>query len=160
VEHSTDFNDSKFFAPNYWNNVIHRDIPMTKLMNLEITELTSQHIKTFAPLSINKNGHDTGFAGSLYTLGIVTGWSWISAVAKSISSTSIVVAGKADIQYRRPITADFFGQLTMHNHDCVNDWQLQWQTRPSAKQPVTITIGDRNSVAAAQMTATFYIKKS
>jgi len=85
---------------------IRSSIPLSEMMQFEIEEISSRSITVHAPLKPNINIHGTGFAGSLYSIGVLTGW----ALADHLMSLSdmkgtLVVAG-AEIKYRTPVTQD------------------------------------------------------
>lgn len=141
-----------------WNQLIHQDIPATLMLGIRLTQLTPHCAAAWAPLAQNINGHGTGFAGSIYTLGVVTGWTLISALAKTISSNCQVVAGEAHIHYRQPLSGNLVARAELNGTPCAS-WHSQWQSYRAAKQPLTIMLGTQDSLTAAEMTATFYIKK-
>jgi len=53
---------------------IHAGIPLSRAINFWVTTLGDTVIEVEAPLAPNINVHGTGFAGSLYALGILTAW--------------------------------------------------------------------------------------
>ncbi|WP_170115107.1 YiiD C-terminal domain-containing protein [Pleionea mediterranea] len=150
---------SKFMDPiNYWNTTIHQDIPATKLLGITIQSLSEQAIQVTAPLEQNINGHQTAFAGSIYTLGITSGWTLISAFLKSNNIKASVVAGQADISYKRPIAGDLIANCQFDNQSPLINWQQSWSLNKSAKQPLIIEVS-HDAIVSAKITATFYIKK-
>ena len=60
---------------------IHAGIPLSRSVQFHIAELDGQSIRVAAPLAPNINVHGTGFAGSLYALGILTAWA-MAAITK------------------------------------------------------------------------------
>jgi len=143
---------------SYWNTTIHQDIPATKLLGITIQSLTDQAIRVTAPLTKNINGHQTAFAGSIYTLGITSGWTLISAFLKQHAIKASVVAGQANISYKRPIAGDLIANCQFENKSPMLNWQESWSLNKSAKQPLLIEIS-HDDIVSAQITATFYIKK-
>jgi thioesterase domain-containing protein len=143
--------------PNYWNQRIHHEIPATQLLGITIEILTLHEIQLSAPLNRNINGHQTAFAGSIYTLGITSGWTFISALLKYHDIRAAVVAGKADILYRKPIKGNLFSRCQL-NSCPLSEWQSMWQSKKSARQILDIKIGSQNEHAAT-LSATFFIKR-
>jgi thioesterase domain-containing protein len=85
---------------------IHRGIPLSRAMGYRITELADTRICVAAPFAPNRNVHDTGFAGSLYALGILTAWGLCAhIIARSGLDADLVVA-EATIRYRAPVCGD------------------------------------------------------
>ena len=73
--------------------MIHRGIPLSQAMGYRITELADTRICVAAPLAPNRNVHETGFAGSLYALGILTAWGLCTHVVARAVLTSVVDHG-------------------------------------------------------------------
>ena len=75
-------------------------------MGYRITELTDTRISVAAPLAPNRNIHDTGFAGSLYALGILTAWGLCTHVIARAGLDADLVVAEATIRYRAPVRGD------------------------------------------------------
>lgn len=84
--------------------LIRSTIPLSEAMQFSIVELDQDHIRVTAPLEPNVNIHGTGFAGSIYSVAVLTGWALVThLVNKSGCDADLVVAG-AEISYRSPVT--------------------------------------------------------
>ncbi len=143
---------------NYWNQKIHKEIPATLTLGLEIIQLDVNSISVKAPLDKNINGHQTAFAGSIFTLGITTGWTLISNHLHQQNIPVSVVAGQAQIRYRKPIANELFAWADLRTSNTIQIWKNDWQQNRSAKENLIIYIGSPNE-PAAELSATFYIKK-
>lgn len=86
---------------------LHNEIPLTKLMKLEISSYNDNELITTAPLSININDKGTAFGGSLSTVTIISSWSlcWLIAKELKIDSNNIVVI-KNENSYLKPVRKD------------------------------------------------------
>jgi len=85
---------------------IHSSIPISEQMGYEIIDISETVIDTCAPLQLNINVHQTGFAGSLYSIAVLTTWSLSHhAIAIHHLDASLVVA-KASIDYHSPVESD------------------------------------------------------
>ena len=85
---------------------IHSSIPISGKMGYEIVDISETAIHTRAPLDLNINIHETGFAGSLYSIAALTAWSLCDhAIALHRLDTSLVVAN-ANIDYYKPVETD------------------------------------------------------
>ena len=80
-------------------------IPLSQAMQFSIDELGLDSIRVSAPLEPNINIHGTGFAGSLYSIGILTGWALATHVMDELEMKAELVVGKAEIRYRAPVTS-------------------------------------------------------
>ena len=85
---------------------IREHIPLSRSMEFCIDVLDLEGIKVSAPLSPNINIHGTGFAGSIYSLAILTGWALATHVMQEMQIEAELVVGKAEIRYRAPVIGD------------------------------------------------------
>ena len=85
---------------------IHRHIPLAKAMQFTIDELNTGGIRVSAPLEPNINIHGTGFAGSIYSLAVLTGWALCTHILEDAAIDAELVVARAEIRYRAPVTAE------------------------------------------------------
>jgi thioesterase domain-containing protein len=81
-------------------------IPISATMQFSIGHLQVGEIQVTAPLQPNINVHGTGFAGSIYSLAILTGWALCTHILDEHSEDADLVVGKAEITYRAPVEND------------------------------------------------------
>ena len=82
---------------------IRATIPLADAMQFSIGELDVDRIRVSAPLEPNVNIHGTGFAGSLYSLAVLTGWALCMHLIDSFGLDAELVVGKGEIRYRAPV---------------------------------------------------------
>lgn len=85
---------------------IHAGIPLSRAMGYRISSLGETSIAVEAPLSPNVNVHETGFAGSLFALGILAAWGLVSHMLMQQDMDAALVVARADIRYRAPVASD------------------------------------------------------
>ena len=85
---------------------IHQAIPLSQAMGYRITTLADTQITVEAPLGPNVNIHGTGFAGSLYALGILTAWGLCAHIIARAGLEAELVVSEANIRYRAPVKGD------------------------------------------------------
>ena len=90
----------------------HRDIPATAAMAIEVTAYDGQTLTVRAPLEPNRNVHGTAFAGSLFSVCVLTGWgaTWLALRERGLAG-SIVVAD-SQIRYRKAVSGDIACRCT------------------------------------------------
>lgn len=90
----------------------HRDIPPAAAMAIEVAGYDGRTLAVRAPLSANRNVHGTAFAGSLFSVCVLTGWgaTWLALRERGLSG-SIVVAD-SQIKYRKAVSADLVCRCT------------------------------------------------
>lgn len=86
---------------------LHTQIPLTRLMGLQIQKYTDEVLISSAPLEVNINDKGTAFGGSLSTVTIISSWSmcWLIAHELGFEENSIVII-KNETEYRAPVTQD------------------------------------------------------
>ncbi|APW65466.1 thioesterase [Poseidonibacter parvus] len=86
---------------------LHNEIPLTKLMQVNINKYNKEELVSNIPLEININDKGTAFGGSLSTLTTISAWSmcWLISKELEINSTNIVVI-KNETSFFKPVTKD------------------------------------------------------
>lgn len=84
----------------------HRDIPLVTALATTIDSYDGTTLIVRAPLQPNRNLHGTAFAGSLYSVCVLTGWgaTWL-ALREHRLEGSIVVA-TSSIDFRKAVSSD------------------------------------------------------
>ena len=86
---------------------LHSQIPMTRLMKLQIKSFDSQKLITKAPLDININDKGTAFGGSLSTMTIISSWSVCLLFTEQLGyEGSMIAIIKNQTSYKAPVTKD------------------------------------------------------
>jgi len=81
-------------------------IPLSESMQFTIDRLELDEIRVTAPLSPNINIHGTGFAGSIYSLAVLTGWALCTHIIDELGLDAELVVARAEIAYRAPVKGD------------------------------------------------------
>jgi thioesterase domain-containing protein len=85
---------------------INQYIPLSNAMDYRIVSLEDRRITVQASLQPNRNMHGSGFAGSIYALGILTAWALCAHLVAQAGQEADLVVAKACIGYRAPIRGD------------------------------------------------------
>jgi thioesterase domain-containing protein len=126
----------------------HRDIPPAAAMAIEVVAYDGRTLTVRAPLAANRNVHGTAFAGSLFSVCVLTGWgaTWLALRERGLTG-SIVVAD-SQIRYRKAVSGDLVCHCTTESQSL--DAAFAGFTESGrASLPLTCTIdaGDRLAVA-------------
>jgi len=89
-------------------------IPLSSYMQLQVQSIDRQQLVCAAPLAPNINLHQTMFAGSIYTLGTLTGWGVVWLLLKDQQLDGDIVLADAHIRYLKPVTAQAEGRCWRH----------------------------------------------
>ena len=133
--------------------LIRSTIPLSEFMQFEIGELTPTSIRTLAPLQTNINVHGTAFAGSLYSLAMLTAWALISHCLQQHALEAELVAARADIRYRKPVTGPIACQALLEPAQ-IEAFIGQLQARGRARTEVEVIVADSAASMTALMVAT------
>jgi thioesterase domain-containing protein len=129
---------------------IHAGIPLSQAMGFEITDLDGHAISVTAPLAPNVNVHSTGFAGSLYAVGILTGWGMVRHLIRRRGLTAELVVAEAGIRYRAPVRGDITCRCAVPKGQA-ETFVAQLESAGRARLVIEVSIG---RAGAARLTAT------
>ncbi len=83
------------------------NIPITKSMGLEIIKFDDTGMLISAPLHLNRNDKGTAFAGSLFSVAVLTGWACVSQKLTDEGIDAEVAVYSSNITYHKPVISDF-----------------------------------------------------
>jgi len=138
----------------------HRDIPPAAAMAIEVAAYDGRTLTVRAPLAANRNVHGTAFAGSLFSVCVLTGWgaTWLALRERGLEG-SIVVAD-SQIRYRRAVSGDLLCRCTTEPQS-LDAVFARFAASGRASLPLSCTIdaGDKLAVAF-EGTYVFHAKKA
>ncbi|KAB7627450.1 YiiD C-terminal domain-containing protein [Alkalilimnicola sp. S0819] len=85
---------------------LHRLIPLSAAMGLEVERLEPECLVLGAPLARNHNHSGQGFAGAIYSLASLGGWAMLYRLVQERGLSARLVLGEARIRYSRPLEDD------------------------------------------------------
>ncbi len=81
--------------------------PIAVAMKVIVDSYTGDEVVLRAPITPNRNVHNTGFAGSLYSLGALAGWGLAHGWLDRIHPDATLLMGRGEIKYIRPVRHEF-----------------------------------------------------
>jgi thioesterase domain-containing protein len=90
----------------------HREIPIVAAMDVTVERYDGRSLTVRAPLQPNRNVHGTTFAGSLYSVCVLTGWGAVWLALRERGLTGIIYAAESTVQYRKAVERDFVCRCT------------------------------------------------
>ena len=96
---------------------IRESIPLSDAMQFGIDSLSLDAIAVSAPLPPNINIHGTGFAGSIYSVAVLTGWALCTHILEALEIDAELVVARAEIRYRAPVTGELRCQTGAESSD-------------------------------------------
>ncbi|AOE50832.1 YiiD C-terminal domain-containing protein [Kangiella sediminilitoris] len=134
--------------PQQLEALVHREIPITKALEIHIANLTAQSIQVTAPFETNKNIHNTAFAGSIYTVATIAGWSLVNSIAANNQLSGSVVLAKADIQYKKPINGKIVAECSIDDEQLIEQFIRSFQRKNRARINLAIHLNEDSETKA------------
>lgn len=125
-------------AQNYLNT----NIPITRRMGIEVETLTTNEVKLKAPIALNINHHQSAFGGSVDSLFLTAGWSYVRLIVNHIEPLPLIVGSKANTTFKRPITQDFAASLVIPSKREVRKFLKEYERNGKASITLEATIKD------------------
>lgn len=122
--------------------LLHQEIPLSAYMQVSVAQLDAESIRLVAPFEPNRNIHGTGFAGSLYTLCVLTGWGLVTAWLKAQGLQASVVAHKAQIEYKSPVRGELEAQCVLPGEAEMAVFAQRLAARGKARLPLLVRLGE------------------
>lgn len=94
----------------------HEQIPLSKAMQMQITDFDGDVLTTQASLEPNVNVHGTAFAGSLYAIHALTGWGMMHLQLKLNALDASIVIASGQIKYAKPVAEDIAVRCSFGEH--------------------------------------------
>lgn len=89
---------------------LHRDIPLTRCMGLNVVECNGHGLLIRAPLAPNINHTATAFGGSLAAATTLVSWGMLWLIMKLLNQRANILIQESSISYLRPVTRDFIAR--------------------------------------------------
>jgi thioesterase domain-containing protein len=99
-----------------FHEFLHLHFPIAAAMQVTVDTFTEDEVVLRTPLTPNQNVHQTGFAGSLYSLGALAGWGLVHGWLAGTRPGATLLIGRGEIDYRRPVRREFTATASM-KHD-------------------------------------------
>jgi thioesterase domain-containing protein len=125
----------------------HREIPLAAAMGIAVDGYDGHTLTVRAPLDANRNVHGTAFAGSLYSICVLTGWGATWLVWREHGLAGSIVVADSTIQYRKAVAGDLLCRCTL-NAETVAAAVQEFRASGRAKLPLSCAVDadDRRAV--------------
>ncbi len=140
-------------------NFLHKNIPLSKHMQIQIVELTEWEAKLLCPLSANSNHMNTAFGGSISAGLLLACYAWLFNTLKAKGIDSHVVVKESKINFIHPVESDF---IISCKAPIRSDYEkllkiLGKKDRAKIQLSATVLVGEK---ICAQMSSEFVAIKS
>jgi len=86
--------------------LLHREIPLSRAMEIRVSRCDSSLVELRAPLQPNINHKCTAFGGSLYSIAVLCGWSFVYRLLSSHQLSGHIVIQHSEVDYIRPLDGE------------------------------------------------------
>jgi len=116
-------------------------IPLSEAMQFNIAELTENSILVQAPLAPNINVHGTGFAGSIYSVAVLSGWALCTHIMDMRGMKGDLVVASAEIKYRAPVKGQIVCRSEVSETHSAEFYD-NFRDRGKGRLCLTVEVGD------------------
>lgn len=129
-------------SPAELTALLRAEIPLADFMGVQVTELSEREIRLHAPFAPNRNIHGSGFAGSLYTLSVLSGWTLLTSLLQRRGLKGAVVASRAEIRYLQPVLGDLHSHCALPAPAEVELFLQRLLSKGKARLQLGVSLGD------------------
>lgn len=86
---------------------LHDHIPLSRALAVRVASVAPELVRLSAPLAPNLNHRHTAFGGSVASLAILAGWSWLLARLAGRGPVPRLVIQEETVEYLAPVVAAF-----------------------------------------------------
>ena len=99
------------FGTDYLQQRIAGEFPLARHIGIVVDSADDAGIVLRAPLAPNSNDKGTAFGGSLYSIAVLTGWSWVARYLAAHELAADAVIQESTIRYLAPVGAELCASL-------------------------------------------------
>lgn len=123
---------------------LHQEIPLTAAMQLSLQFFDGETLVFRVPLAPNVNDKGTAFAGSITSLGCITGWSLLTLWSEPLFGHCQCAVYDAQFHFSQPLNEDFTAAVTLPDMTHLID---SLRRKGKGKVSLDIELADRHGVA-------------
>lgn len=86
------------------------EIPLAAAMAIEVVSFADTQLLVRAPLAPNTNVHGTAFAGSLFSICVLTGWGRVWLALRREGLDGHIVVADSQIKYRKAVAGEILSR--------------------------------------------------
>lgn len=129
-------------------------IPLLCAMDFRVTGWDGLTLTTSAPLALNRNDKQTGFAGSIAALASVTGWGLTTLIGEESGETFQAAIRDCRQSFSRPIEDDLLARVSVTEEER-DRFVAELRERGKARLALIVIIGTRAVPECARLEGTY-----
>lgn len=127
---------------------LYKHVPITKSLGVKAVAFSQDEVKFKAPLSNNINHRSTAFGGSISSLLITTGWSYLRMLFDDEETVPRIVIGRSSTNYVRPVNDDFTSELIIPEIKTVENFMRMYMRFGKARITLKSEVRKEGNVMA------------
>ncbi|MFZ5561099.1 MAG: YiiD C-terminal domain-containing protein [Pseudomonadota bacterium] len=127
---------------------IRGEIPLTRAMEIGVAYYTGHELALKVPLAPNINDKHTAFAGSITSLGCITGWCLLTLWAEREIGACQVAIYDAHFAFKKPLRGDFTATVMLPAPEVCKALQYAVTRKGKGKVTLKVVLADAGGVAA------------
>lgn len=136
---------------------LHQQIPLTQHMQVSVKSYERGLVELAIPLAANSNLHGTAFGGSIGSIAILCGWTWLNAAATEAGIACDLVVQKTEMTYESAINEDFYARCAGTDNEQWQRFVHLLQRRRRSRIQLAVDVCTADSIAA-RLIATYAAK--
>ena len=101
--------------------MIRGSIPIARTMEIRVVDSDPHRMVLGAPLQGNHNDKGTAFAGSLYSLAVLCGWSYVNRILLDHGLKAIAMVADSTMKYLKPVRSDYQATCECRDDAAIED---------------------------------------
>jgi thioesterase domain-containing protein len=134
---------------------LHRQIPLTRALGLQVVESSARRLVLAAPLEPNRNHLGTAFGGSLHALPTLACYATLWTLLREAGIEGHVVIKRSQVQYRQPVAADFRAVCTRPDAERVAEFMADLRRHGKARMELDAVVEGTGGRPAVEFTGSF-----
>ena len=139
---------------------LHREIPLSKAMEIEVVAYGDRRLTFKAPLQPNINHKSTAFGGSLYSIAVLTGWGLLFLLLQERGLAGQIVIASSDIRYVQPVSGDLVATCELPEPDACDRFLKLLKRKGKSRIELQAKVLGRNGTPAVEFRGTYVALKT
>ena len=121
-------------------NILHTEIPLTRQIGIQVEHCENDRIVLTAPIEPNTNHKCTAFGGSLYSVAVLTGWSFVHHHMQLHQLDGHIVIQHSEVDYKLPVDGKIVAECVMDDQDVLDKFLKTYKRKGRARINLDVNI--------------------
>lgn len=127
---------------------IYENIPITKIMGMNITDLARESVRIAMPHAPNVNHQGSAFGGSIDSLFFVTCWAYVQLLIEDVDPHPRIVGRRGKTTFSKPIKSDFEAKVVIPKQEIVDQFLADLSQKGKGRLTARSVIEYEGEIAA------------